>query len=879
MAGFVIRGFRGMRPILEPKLLEPNEAQQATDVRLYSGGLVATKGNETLVALKSSGTVQSIYRVRDNADETLNWFEFDDDADVALSPITGDDYGRVYWTGQGSPKYAPELLAFASGSDEYPRGAYTLGIPKPTVTPVATGSAVLDPATQTRYYVATYYNSSTGAESALGEEVSTKCLTNYVDNGTLYIDSFVADSSTSYIINFTQEHSLKTGDYIGITGSSVTGWNNSWAVSDVVNVKQIKIANTQTFPGSVPAGSYTVKKRYLPTAELIAIPSEDDDADVTHKRIYRKVGSTWYLLDTLVITTSEYTDTKTDAEVSAGTAMSSSVETTPAKSLQAPIASIAYDDTTVPDNDASATPVATVNRLYAVSYVDSTGTEGPLSNSSGIVTVIDGSTEVRVSHGGPHSPLASKKRIYRQDVTYTSGTYTVDETQYRLLSEVPLSQDVYIDTVAQSSIASNSTPGKPNALPAPSKAWAAVGQLSQIVEAESRVYVYTYVSEYGEEGPPSDPSTLIDCDPTEPVTVTTGSAPTGAYNITKKYIYRTSSGSQATDYQFVAEIPVATTSYTDGTEQVNLGEIIPSITWEPPPSDMTGLAVMANGIFAGFAGKDVCFSEAYLPHAWNSLNRLTVDSDIVGLGAFSQSIAVLTESFPYIISGVDPSAMTMVKTSLQQACISKRSIVEMGDGVIYASPDGLVMIGSGGVNVVTAKIMSQDDWQEYNPSSIHAYMHEGRYHAFYTKTDGTKGSLVFSLNGSDAIMVESTQTTTAGHVVPTADSLMIVSGSNIVKMEKDSSVLRPYTWTSKVFENPAPINFGFAQVLADSYSASLVLKVYADGSLIHTQTVTSEKPFRLPSGFIARDWYVSITGTATVNMIAVAQSASELKST
>ncbi len=98
-------------------------------------------------------------------------------------------------------------------------------------------------------------------------------------------------------------------------------------------------------------------------------------------------------------------------------------------------------------------------------------------------------------------------------------------------------------------------------------------------------------------------------------------------------------------------------------------------------------------------------------------------------------------------------------------------------------------------------------------------------------------------------------------------------------MEKDSSVLRPYTWTSKVFENPAPINFGFAQVLADSYSASLVLKVYADGSLIHTQTVTSEKPFRLPSGFIARDWYVSITGTATVNMIAVAQSASELKST
>jgi hypothetical protein len=34
----------------------------------------------------------------------------------------------------------------------------------------------------------------------------------------------------------------------------------------------------------------------------------------------------------------------------------------------------------------------------------------------------------------------------------------------------------------------------------------------------------------------------------------------------------------------------------------------------------------------------------------------------------------------------------------------------------------------------------------------------------------------------------------------------------------------------------------------------------------------------LPSGFIARDWYVVLEGTAKITMAAIAQSPSELKS-
>ena len=150
MAGFVLRGFQGMRPIRNPKLLESSEAQQATDVRLFSGAIESVKSNETVVALKSQGSVGTIFRARNNQDEALNWLEFSGDVNVALSPITQDDYGRIYWTGDGAPKYAPETLAFASGSTPYPRGAFTLGIPKPATTISALGTSVFEDRKSTR---------------------------------------------------------------------------------------------------------------------------------------------------------------------------------------------------------------------------------------------------------------------------------------------------------------------------------------------------------------------------------------------------------------------------------------------------------------------------------------------------------------------------------------------------------------------------------------------------------------------------------------------------------------------------------------------------------------------------------------------------------
>lgn len=392
--------------------------------------------------------------------------------------------------------------------------------------------------------------------------------------------------------------------------------------------------------------------------------------------------------------------------------------------------------------------------------------------------------------------------------------------------------------------------------------------------AETRVYTYTYVSALGEEGPPAGPSIAVDVQVGQSVVLNgMSAAPSGNYNVATKRIYRSVQGSAGAGYLFVAEIPVANTTYTDSILAANLGESLPSTDWGMPPASMKGLCLMANGIMAGFAGKDICFSEPFVPSAWPEGYRLQSDHPIVGIGAFGQSLFVGTTEFPYIISGVDPAFMTMTKLPNRQACVSKRSIVDMGGGVFYASPDGICLADATGIRVLTAELMTRDEWQTYNPSSINATQIDGRYFAFYD--NGTKGCLIFDPTGDGAALWNSDLHFTATYNDVRNDALYLANTGSVQKW--DSGAPLTYTWKSKVFTVATPQNLGAAQVLAAAYPVTM--KVYADGALIHTQAVTNDLPFRLPSGFRARDWQLELSGTAEVYSAFMASTVMELRGT
>jgi hypothetical protein len=391
--------------------------------------------------------------------------------------------------------------------------------------------------------------------------------------------------------------------------------------------------------------------------------------------------------------------------------------------------------------------------------------------------------------------------------------------------------------------------------------------------AETRVYTYTFVSELGEESAPAEASNAADVKVGQSVVLTgMSTAPVGAYNVTTKRIYRSVQGSGGAGYLFVAEIPAANTSYTDSVLAANLGESLVSLSWDTPPEDMAGLCIMANGIMAGFSGKDICFSEPFVPHAWPTGYRLQSDHNIVGISAFGTSLFVGTDAFPYIITGIDPSGMTMTKSPSRQACVSKRSIVDMGGGVFYASPDGICLADGNGVQVLTTQLMTQDEWQAYNPSSIHATQLDGRYFAFYD-TGTVQGCLVLDPTGDGAQLWESDVYYTAAYNNVKADAMYLATTGSVKKWDAGSTNLT-YQWKSKTFVLAKPENIGVGQVFANAYPVTM--KVYADGMLKTTKTVANEYPFKLPSGFKAREWAFELVGSNEVTSAQLASTTMEL---
>ena len=120
---------------------------------------------------------------------------------------------------------------------------------------------------------------------------------------------------------------------------------------------------------------------------------------------------------------------------------------------------------------------------------------------------------------------------------------------------------------------------------------------------------------------------------------------------------------------------------------------------------------MANGIFVGFNGR-CCFSEPFQPHAWSSQNFITVDHDIIGQGFWSIS-SNSAESFPYH-NWYRPKCNGTTKQVFSKL-VYLSVIVETGN----LSSLQVQMYVVGYLVWRAARIISQEQWQSYNPSSIH----------------------------------------------------------------------------------------------------------------------------------------------------------------
>lgn len=393
---------------------------------------------------------------------------------------------------------------------------------------------------------------------------------------------------------------------------------------------------------------------------------------------------------------------------------------------------------------------------------------------------------------------------------------------------------------------------------------------------ETRLYTYTFVYKIGGrdiESAPAPGSNLVDIYPGQSANLYGFQTPSLA---THYRIYRSTAGV----YLFVAEISLATGAaatstnpYEDDVDPELLAEELPSLYWAEPPTNLAGLINMPNGVMAGFVGRDVYFCEPYVPHAWPEKYRQALDYPVVGLGRMDTTLAVLTKGTPYFIQGSHPDSVVVVKSDLEQACSSKRSIVSFNNSVFYCSPDGLIALTPSGSRNITDSMFTKEQWQDLvDPTSVTADHYESRYVGFYN--NGTdSGSFIFDTISNSFVLSTSTTNPTATFQSLRNDKLYVAVAGNIKEWDAGSNLT--YTWRSKIFPMTKPLSMSCAQVEAEAYP--ITAKIYADGTLLHTQTVANRNPFRLPVK-VARDWEVELSGTNEVFTFAMAQSMEELTS-
>lgn len=449
--------------------------------------------------------------------------------------------------------------------------------------------------------------------------------------------------------------------------------------------------------------------------------------------------------------------------------------------------------------------------------------------------------------------------------------------------------------------------------------------------SEDRLYVYTEVTVLDEESAPSPVSNIVTWTPGQTVTLNNFRAPSGRVN--RQRIYRSQTSTSGTTLYFVAERGASAAAYTDNLASTSLGEPLPSLDYNPAPAGLTGLIPLPNGMMAAFVGKDLYFSEPFMPHAWPEKYVLTMDYNIVGLGAYGTTVVVMTQGNPYIVSGTAPENMVSEKLEFNLPCVNARGIQDLGYAIAYPSNDGLVLASSGGVRVASEDLFTREGWQTFRPENLIGGQHDGRYFAAYSYSDMRgqefRGSIILDLAGREAFVSRTKIYPSAFFYDVTDSKLYYALGSEIYEWDALGEPNEIQLWRSKPFILPKPGNMGailvearaslsddelarleiqVAKIKAENASAfeagqlagalgaspingyalngdllqpvpslnqSTTVNIYADRKLVATVTDTNIMK-RLPSGFLAQQWEVEVSGDMVVTQVMLATTGAEL---
>lgn len=444
-------------------------------------------------------------------------------------------------------------------------------------------------------------------------------------------------------------------------------------------------------------------------------------------------------------------------------------------------------------------------------------------------------------------------------------------------------------------------------------------ECSRTVDARS--YVYTYVNKWGEESAPSPASDIVRVEDGFSVKVSItlpNEEYIEKYAIVGANLYRAATGWQSadgkhqkpmTEYLFVTFIEFPSSSFTDNLLLTALGPALETEKVKLPSKGLTNLVkIDGQTRLAGSVGNRVYFSEPGQPYSWPVRYELTLKSNIVHMVCFDQLIYVTTDTFPYVID-VSGCAETVGNDGMAHAvctpvldvtdplpdisCVSAQSsAIATPFGAVYSSPIGVILIDQkAGWHILTAKWLSEDDWQRVMPHTARFAYWQGY---LFISTDVV--TFLLDINGDPYNDMKDAELSTVNGVLRslqpvvkqlhpsayettgTGDTYFLQDGRLYVWNKGTEYV--PFDWRSR------PVTSGISEHFPSSAKVKSGLVDFALERAAQTgynapsvelfrRTVSDprgDKPFRLPLAGRHLEYYVRLRGTEPVEYVSLAGS-------
>lgn len=412
----------------------------------------------------------------------------------------------------------------------------------------------------------------------------------------------------------------------------------------------------------------------------------------------------------------------------------------------------------------------------------------------------------------------------------------------------------------------------------------------------NRTYVYTYVNECCDEGPPSYPSENIDVDDGGRVLVTGFNVPPAEYKVTSIRLYRLASGfdqnnvniesvmidekSSLSEYFFVGEFPIGESAYVDELMDYELGYALETQEYTEPPATLQGVITVEGTQLAGFyGGNKIRFSMPNYPHVWQEADELTVPDTIHALAEFNSNVIVLTCGAIYLVEPIKDCKTVgcrQVHKTLENypliSCCGGHGYAMTPKGLVFISTEGLILTDGRQAQNITSQYFAPDDWKAMLPDRMSVAYHRDSIY-FFSENVGYCLQFPVSLaqwENSHLIQLSDRPK----FAFSANEDLFLVEDDGVYRWGMGDK-WRPYLWRGKKEISPSQVNFAGAKV--SRYNGGDVqFRLFGDGLLIKEYDPQVTEKFRLPSGRRDVEFQLELGGTAEVYQVEVSTSYREL---